>query len=268
MTDKVKTIKKHSDNLYLINFNNIALNKLLMKELENISKPKYIQLYSTDWKLTVENIENYIKPSDWSRLISGDKFDLYYFNDNNQLICLNKKVATKTKSYETRIAHKGSFLYVVESCNYCRLKKYCQFNLKEIKNYRVFDVNYDYFHLKNQAINNLLSIKGIEMRVNRSSQVEGAFGVIKQDMDYDRARRRGLEAVSLEFMLVCLGYNIRKLFLLIEGKAKLDYWKAPVDLLPETIPNINYKKIPEIRKKGLNESLRSTYKHKKRAVRN
>lgn len=61
MTDKVKTIKKHSDNLYLINFNNIALNKLLMKELENISKPKYIQLYSTDWKLTVENIENYIK---------------------------------------------------------------------------------------------------------------------------------------------------------------------------------------------------------------
>ena len=214
------------------------------------------------------NIENYIKPSDWSRLISGDKFDLYYFNDNNQLICLNKKVATKTKSYETRIAHKGSFLYVVESCNYCRLKKYCQFNLKEIKNYRVFDVNYDYFHLKNQAINNLLSIKGIEMRVNRSSQVEGAFGVIKQDMDYDRVRRRGLEAVSLEFMLVCLGYNIRKLFLLIEGKAKLDYWKAPVDLLPETIPNINYKKIPEIRKKGLNESLRSTYKHKKRAVRN
>ncbi len=61
MTDKVKTIKKHSDNLYLINFNNIALNKLLMKELEKNTKPKYIQLYSTDWKLTVENIENYIK---------------------------------------------------------------------------------------------------------------------------------------------------------------------------------------------------------------
>lgn len=61
MTDKVKTIKKHSDNLYLINFNNIALNKILMKELEKNKKQKYIQLYSTDWKLTVENIENYIK---------------------------------------------------------------------------------------------------------------------------------------------------------------------------------------------------------------
>lgn len=34
------------------------------------------------------------------------------------------------------------------------------------------------------------------MRVNRSSQVEGTFGVIKQDMDYDRLRRRGLENAS------------------------------------------------------------------------
>lgn len=39
-------------------------------------------------------------------------------------------------------------------------------------------------------------------------------------MDYERARRRGLENVSLEFMLTCLEYNIRKLFSLIEGKAR------------------------------------------------
>ena len=106
------------------------------------------------------------------------------------------------------------------------------------------------------------------MRVNRSSQAEGAFGVIKQDMDYERARRRGLENVSLEFMLTCLGYNIRKLFLLIEGKAKMDYWKAPDNLKPETIPPINYERILKKRKKGENESLRKSYKHKKRAVRN
>ena len=122
--------------------------------------------------------------------------------------------------------------------------------------------------MKNQVTENLLSPKGIEMWVNRSSQAEGAFGVIKQDMDYERARRRGLENVSLEFMLTCLGYNIRKLFLLIEGKAKMDYWKAPDDLKSETIPPINYEKILKKRKKGENESLRKSYKHKKRAVRN
>ncbi len=60
MTDKVKTIKKHSENLYLINYNNILLNRILMQELAKVNKPKYIQLYSTDWKLTVENIKNYM----------------------------------------------------------------------------------------------------------------------------------------------------------------------------------------------------------------
>lgn len=60
MTDKVKTLKKHSDNLYLINYNNILLNRILMQELAKEQKPKYIQLYSTDWKLSVENIKNYM----------------------------------------------------------------------------------------------------------------------------------------------------------------------------------------------------------------
>ena len=42
MTDKVKTIKKKQDNLYLFNFNNILLNKILLKELNNILN--FIQL--------------------------------------------------------------------------------------------------------------------------------------------------------------------------------------------------------------------------------
>jgi len=61
MTDKVKTVKKNSDNLYLINYNNILLNKILMQELALIDKPKYVQLYSTDWKLSVENVKNYMQ---------------------------------------------------------------------------------------------------------------------------------------------------------------------------------------------------------------
>ena len=60
MTDKVKTVKPFSDNLYLVNYNNILLNKILMSELEKINKPKYIQLYSTDWKLSVQNIKDYM----------------------------------------------------------------------------------------------------------------------------------------------------------------------------------------------------------------
>lgn len=60
MTDKVKTLKKFQNNLYLFNYNNIKLNKILAEELNKIDIPKYIQLYSTDWKLSVKNIEDYI----------------------------------------------------------------------------------------------------------------------------------------------------------------------------------------------------------------
>ncbi len=60
MTDKVKSLKKHQENIYLFNFNNIKLNKILMEELDKIKKPKYVQLYSTDWKLSIANIENYL----------------------------------------------------------------------------------------------------------------------------------------------------------------------------------------------------------------
>ncbi len=59
MTDRVKTLRKKGDNLYLFNFNNYFLTRILMKELDSCRKPKYIQLYSTDWKLSVSDIEMY-----------------------------------------------------------------------------------------------------------------------------------------------------------------------------------------------------------------
>lgn len=49
------------------------------------------------------------------------------------------------------------------------------------------------------------------MRINRSIQVEGAFGVIKGDYNYRRVLRKGKEAVYKELMLLAFGFNIRKL---------------------------------------------------------
>ena len=59
MTDRVKTLTKRHDNLWLLNFNNLALRKLLMRELQQVRRPKYVQLYSTDWKLSVGDIRFY-----------------------------------------------------------------------------------------------------------------------------------------------------------------------------------------------------------------
>ena len=59
--------------------------------------------------------------------------------------------------------------------------------------YRLYELNTDYELLKEQARKNLLSPEGIEIRINRSIQVEGTFGQLKQNMNYVRIRRRGLK---------------------------------------------------------------------------
>ena len=60
MTDKVNNIKKLFNNLYLINFNNLAIKKLLFSKLKEINKPKYIQIYSTDFTMSLEELKQYI----------------------------------------------------------------------------------------------------------------------------------------------------------------------------------------------------------------
>ncbi len=52
---------------------------------------------------------------------------------------------------------------------------------------------------------------GIKLRVNRSIQVEGAFGVLKWDYNFKRFLLRGERKVRTEVLLAGLGYNINKL---------------------------------------------------------
>ena len=81
--------------------------------------------------------------------------------------------------------------------------------------------------------------------------------------DSKAVRRRGLENVSAECMLICLGYNIRKMFAIIEGRGKIDYWTAPDGLEPEIPKEANMKRLMRRPLKGLNETLRKGYKYKK-----
>ena len=214
-----------------------------------------------------KSIGNYVKPQIWQKMIRGEYVDLYRFDEEKNLICLNGKKAVVLAAARTHSRGKENKFYHIENCRGCKFKPYCMRCVADKKRQdRVFEVCYDLHEFKNQAITNLLSPKGIELRVNRSAQVEGAFGVIKQDMDYDRVRRKGLDNVSSECMLVCMGYNIRKLFSFIEGKAKTDYWIAPDTLEPEMPPKANLDKLMKKRLKGKNEELRDSYRHGKRAA--
>lgn len=54
------------------------------------------------------------------------------------------------------------------------------------------------------------SIHGALLRMNRSIQAEGTYGIIKWNRRYARAYRRGIEAVKLELLLVSCGFNLYK----------------------------------------------------------
>lgn len=66
-------------------------------------------------------------------------------------------------------------------------------------------------NFRNKSLENITTPKGIKLRMNRSIQVEGAFGVIKQDYGFRRFLTRGVENVKVEMLLLCFAFNINKL---------------------------------------------------------
>ena len=189
------------------------------------------------------SIENYVKYPYWQKFVTGEYLDLFSFDDNGDFYCLNGKKGTIITNGIRHPRSKETSFYYVDDCHMCYYKSYCMKTLKDqSKNERYFETNRDLYRYRMNVNHNLLSPKGIELRINRSSQVEGAFGVIKQDMDYDRIRRRGLESVGSEIMLVTMGYNVRKLLSLLDGNALPSYWIAPTSLEPETPRKFNIDK--------------------------
>lgn len=217
--------------------------------------------------LDEHKIKNFVKYFTWEGNVSGRNPNQYHLNDDETITCLNGNIGYKTDlSWHHRKA--GSTFYKVEGCNNCLFSIYCKRFMKEKKeDFKIFEVTIKLQKYIQQAEINLLSVEGIEMRVNRSAQVEGTFGVIKQDFQYERFRRRSLKKVSTEFMLVCLGYNIRKLFKFYSGEAKFNYWKAPDNIQAETFKKPSSKRLSKkaskIKPKSVNQEAKDKYKYTK-----
>jgi len=57
---------------------------------------------------------------------------------------------------------------------------------------------------------NFESPRGIDLRIQRSIQVGGAFGIIKEDMRFLRFTRTGIQGITNELNLIAIGYNLKK----------------------------------------------------------
>ena len=188
------------------------------------------------------DIGNYVKFQSWNGESNGKNPQLFYtFNDG--VMCLNTCIGEEVLFKNIHQRNKDGKLYKFIGCNSCNYSYKCKAKLKNKDNdYRYVELIPDYELLKEQARTNLQSPKGIEIRINRSIQVEGTFGQIKQNMNYDRIRRRGLNKISVEIMLMCLGVNLRRYFVSLENnKFKENCWDITDNLHKEVFPVVKQK---------------------------
>ncbi len=213
------------------------------------------------------NIGNYIKYPLWEKERNGKSPQLFRECEGN-VLCLNDKIGQIYTGTSRHTKHKDSKIYRFEGCRKCDFKEICKKMLKKKSEpFRLAEISIDYLKEIQSVRNNLLSPKGIEIRVNRSIQIEGSFGIVKQDMSYDRFRRRGLNKVLVEISLVALGVNIRKYIRFVESGETPKFWTAPEGLQAEEMPIVKIKPAKQ-KAKSANKKAKDEYKkrYKKRAV--
>lgn len=97
-------------------------------------------------------------------------------------------------------------MYQCKDCSNCP----CRQNCFSGEGNRVIQVNRELTQFHKEVLGNLNCIHGALLRVNRSIQAEGAYGGIKWNRAYTRARRRGIDGVLLEAALISCGFNLHK----------------------------------------------------------
>jgi len=169
-------------------------------------------------------IEYYIKPQTYEqqkkrgfKFKIGKRENMTYDAEHDEYTCANGKKLKLIRVYNRKSDTGFSYeitRYECESCEGCPLKSDCT----KAKGNRQMEVSKAFIEKRQKSLENITSETGVMLRVNRSIQVEGAFGVLKEDRQFDRFLTRGKKNVKTEILLLCFGYNVNKLHNKIQGE--------------------------------------------------
>ena len=135
----------------------------------------------------------------------------FRIDKDGDLLCPNDKKFLFLRSIPVKGNRFGRTeeLFQCEDCSGCPHKEKCT----KAKGNRTIRLNQELTHFHQEVLDNLNCIHGALLRMNRSIQAEGAFGGIKWNRSYTRARRRGLDGLLLETALISCGFNLHKFHL-------------------------------------------------------
>ena len=161
--------------------------------------------------------ECYIKPQNYEKSKTKKyksnmalRENMSYDAERDEYTCqagrkLTARYTGKRKSesgFESEVTY-----YECESCEGCEFKKRCT----KAKDNRKLQVSKKYIEQRKASLERITSPKGVLLRINRSIQSEGAFGVIKQNYGFRQYLLRGNKKVLTETLLMATAYNVNKL---------------------------------------------------------
>ena len=131
----------------------------------------------------------------------NEETDTYTCANNKKL---EFKYISKRKNKSGHISEKK--VYECNKCEGCPFAEKCK---KTSHNKKLYVAD-NFLRYRKQSQENIATEKGIILRMNRSIQVEGAFGVLKQNMKFKRFKYREISKTKVEAILFAIGYNLRK----------------------------------------------------------
>jgi transposase len=147
--------------------------------------------------------------------------NLYYNQAANYLVCpmgqhMNFIGIGNRKSelgYEYQVS-----IYQAQNCNGCLLRSLCH----NSKNNRRIELNHKLNRYRKQARERLMSEQGLYHRSKRPIEPEAVFGQIKFNNKFNRFTLKGLAKVEIEFGLILLSHNLRKIAQIMSGNLKFN----------------------------------------------
>ncbi|ODA39377.1 transposase [Desulfosporosinus sp. BG] len=170
------------------------------KETYYIKPQTYEQWKKKSFKKDISKREN---------MVYNAEMDEYTCHNGKQLKPVGITHRKSATGYQSEIT-----IYECEDCSDCPSKSRCT----KAKDNRRMQVSKMFVAKRLISYRNITTPEGILLRVNRSIQVEGAFGVLKNDYNFNRFLTRGKNSVKTEFMLLCFGYNVNKLHAKIQNE--------------------------------------------------
>jgi transposase len=165
-----------------------------------------------------QDIDNYLKYNTFHQELKGKppknrfhKNNFTYDENDDSFLCPEGRRLRFTETQERKTANgymSQCDIYVCEDCSGCAFAAEC----KKTDGPRTLSRNPRLDAYRHEAMENLTSPEGIDLRKRRGVDVESVFGHIKHNMGYRRFRLRGLPKVNIEMGLLSMAHNMIKVF--------------------------------------------------------